>query len=322
VSGGRVTVWAAGFVVAAGAGAATAHGLFQVARAATVPAGIAWLYPLITDGLALVAYVATTRLPGHGRVYARAVVVLAAAVSGIAQASYLAEGVATAAPELRFVIGAWPAIAAALVAHLLFLIGATHRPETESATQTVTVTDTAIDDSIPDETRNQQILLSTNHEHIHGMDGPHNSRDVQVDSRGARPGVQVDLSGGGRYESESGVPRRLVQGVPGVPLDHGWGVPGVPSGTRGDVRVDHESGLPPFQVERWNGLRPALAPGDRAVALAELHRRRSGVLPSVRELAALAEVGQGTAARVLQELRDRPPSLHVVSDDDESSTQS
>jgi hypothetical protein len=320
VSGGRVTVWAAGFVVAAGAGAATAHGLFQVARAATVPAGIAWLYPLITDGLALVAYVATTRLPGHGRVYAWAVVVLAAAVSGIAQASYLAEGVATAAPELRFVIGAWPAIAAALVAHLLFLIGAEHRPETKSTMQTIT--DTAIDDSIQDETRNQQILLSTNHEHTHGVDGPHNSCGVQVDSRGARPDIQVDLSDGGRYESEPGVPRRLVRGVPGVPLDHGRGVPGVPSGTRGDVRVDHESGPPPFQVERWNGLRPALSPGDRAGALAELHRRRSGVLPSVRELAALAEVGQGTAARVLQKLRDRPPSPHAVTDEPESSTQS
>ena len=63
---GRRMVWAAGLVVATGAGVATAHGLFEVAVAARVPTGIAWLYPLITDGLALVAYAATARLT-HAR---------------------------------------------------------------------------------------------------------------------------------------------------------------------------------------------------------------------------------------------------------------
>ena len=63
---GRRVVWVAGLVVATGAGVATAHGLFQVAVAARVPTGIAWLYPLITDGLALVAYAATARLHHAG----------------------------------------------------------------------------------------------------------------------------------------------------------------------------------------------------------------------------------------------------------------
>ena len=88
----RRTVWAAGLVVAAGAGVATAHGLYQVAAAARVPAPIAWLYPLITDGLALVAYAATARLHDGGRRYAAGIVVLAAGLSGLAQAVYLAGG--------------------------------------------------------------------------------------------------------------------------------------------------------------------------------------------------------------------------------------
>jgi hypothetical protein len=123
---GRRGVWAAGFGVAAGAGAATAHGLYQVAAASHVPTAIAWLYPLITDGLALVAYAATTRLTDTGRRYAWAIVVLAAGLSGIAQAVYLAGGIAqttTAPVGLRFGVGAWPAAAAALTAHLLHLIG-------------------------------------------------------------------------------------------------------------------------------------------------------------------------------------------------------
>ena len=59
--GGRAT-WTAGLAVALGAGVATAHGLYQVAAASGVPHPVAWLYPLITDGLALVAYAATARL--------------------------------------------------------------------------------------------------------------------------------------------------------------------------------------------------------------------------------------------------------------------
>jgi Protein of unknown function (DUF2637) len=117
---------AAAVAVACAAGATTAHGLYEVARAAEVPRSIAWLYPLITDGLALVAYAATSRLDGAGRRYAWLVVVLAAGVSGVAQATYLAVGVAGAPLGLRFGIGAWPAIAAAIVAHLLFLLGVSH----------------------------------------------------------------------------------------------------------------------------------------------------------------------------------------------------
>ena len=82
----RATLWLPGLAVALGAAAATAHGLYQVALAAAVPAGIAWLYPLITDGLALVAYSATNQLTGSAARYAWAVVITAAGLSGLAQA--------------------------------------------------------------------------------------------------------------------------------------------------------------------------------------------------------------------------------------------
>src|SRR3954453_1449402 len=95
-------VWVPGVAVALGAAVAPAHGLYEVALAARVPAGIAWLYPLITDGLALVAYAATTRLTGSGARYAWAVVMIAAGLSGLAQAIYLASGATLdASPTLR-----------------------------------------------------------------------------------------------------------------------------------------------------------------------------------------------------------------------------
>jgi hypothetical protein len=135
----RSVVWLPGLAVAIGAAAATAHGLYEVAVASRVPAGIAWLYPLITDGLALVAYAATARLQGSAARYAWAVVVVAAGLSGLAQAIYLAaEQGLEASPAVRFGIGAWPAVAAAVVAHLLYLLAEpvpVQRPAEQPAVQ-------------------------------------------------------------------------------------------------------------------------------------------------------------------------------------------
>lgn len=126
---GRAAIWLPGLAVAVGAAVATAHGLFEVATAARVPVGVAWLYPLITDGLALVAYAATARLSGSAARYAWSVVVLAAGLSGLAQAAFLAaDTTGVEAPAvLRFGVGAWPAVAAAIVAHLLFLLATSGR---------------------------------------------------------------------------------------------------------------------------------------------------------------------------------------------------
>ena len=116
-------MWWAGLVVACAAAAATAHGLYAVAAASDVPWPVAVLYPVMTDGLALVAYSATNRLTDAARRYAWSVVVLAAGLSGAAQAVYLAGGgLDEAGAAVRFGIGAAPALAAAAVAHLLHLI--------------------------------------------------------------------------------------------------------------------------------------------------------------------------------------------------------
>jgi hypothetical protein len=146
----RATLWLPGLAVALGAAAATAHGLYQVALAAAVPAGIAWLYPLITDGLALVAYSATNQLTGSAARYAWAVVITAAGLSGLAQAVYLASGATlNASLTLRFGIGAWPAVAAAIAAHLLYLLAdhnpteQSHSPEPIEVTNPTTATTTS-----------------------------------------------------------------------------------------------------------------------------------------------------------------------------------
>jgi hypothetical protein len=53
-------------------------------------------------------------------------------VSGLAQAAWLGGGVWQVPTGLRFGVGAWPAIAAAVVAHLLFLLG-TNRSESAAS---------------------------------------------------------------------------------------------------------------------------------------------------------------------------------------------
>ncbi len=99
---GRAVLWLPGLAVAVGAAVATAH-------------------------------TATARLAGRAARYAWSVVVLAAGLSGLAQAAYLAGGPAVeVSPVLRFGVGAWPALAAAVVAHLLYLL--TTAPATTHAT--------------------------------------------------------------------------------------------------------------------------------------------------------------------------------------------
>jgi hypothetical protein len=246
---GRWAVWSAGLLVALGAASTTAHGLYEVARAAGTPAGIAWLYPLITDGLALVAYASSARLIGSGRRYAWAVVVLAAGLSGLAQATYLAGGVAVAPPALRFGVGAWPAVAAAIAAHLLFLIG---QPPVETSAS-----------SQPDAT---------------GLD---------TEPASNRPAVGPAISG--------------VQPLPALDVQALARVASGPTG-RGEPQL------------RTPGLRRALSQRDRARTVAELRHREAGALPSVRELAILADVSRGTAANALDELRHLARALRTATE--------
>ncbi|WP_300010941.1 hypothetical protein [Pseudonocardia sp.] len=242
----RWGIWLPGLAVAVGAAVATAHGLYEVAHAARVPAGIAWLYPLITDGLALVAYAATARLTGSGARYAWAVVVLAAGLSGLAQAAFLASGSAVdASPLLRFGVGAWPAVAAAIVAHLLYLLAT---------------------DSPP------------------------------ADERAEPSDVQSPLYNPGDVQPLNGTP---VAG------------PGVQRPAAVQPAADTPT-LAARPVEQ-RAARPGPSPArDRASAAATRHAQRHGALPTVTDLAALAEVSRGTAAAVLRALRAQPTPLHLI----------
>lgn len=123
----RSLIWWAALGVALCGVVATAHGLFGVARACTVPTGIAALYVPLTDGLALVAYAATSRLRGRSRAYAWVVVLLGAGLSGVAQAVNLG-GLGVPSVWLRYGVGAWPALAVAIVAHLLWLVSRPAEP--------------------------------------------------------------------------------------------------------------------------------------------------------------------------------------------------
>jgi hypothetical protein len=275
-------VWVAGLIVALGAGIATAHGLYEVAIAAGTPRALAWLYPLITDGLALVAYATTTRLAESGRRYAWTVVVLAAGLSGLTQAGYLAGGVAQAPPVLRFAIGAWPAIAAAIVAHLLYLLSGGHHPmppEPEDAADDRATRGKAL----PPVPARPTVLPAP----TVAASGPQ-PLPASGNRSGASPtGPVVDLS-------PSAVVRRLNTPVNAEhPLEHPVVQP-----------VEH----PPSDHQPSSGKAAGAPAADRARTLAREHVARHGHLPTVTELVTLARVARGTAAAALKDLRQHPAS--------------
>ncbi|WP_226355098.1 hypothetical protein [Pseudonocardia sp. ICBG601] len=287
----RSAVWLPGLAVAIGAAVATAHGLFEVAVAARVPVAVAWIYPLITDGLALVAYTATAQLSGGAARYAWSVVIVAAGLSGLAQAVFLAgPAPAPGAPPveadavLRFGVGAWPAIAAAVVAHLLYLLA---------------------------ETPTAAAALDPRPEHD------------------ARPGPEPRVRATITVPSPDRSGRTPV-GHPGG-VGHGSGVPPALDGPVIPGAPRPGSHPAPRPAVRPDGSGPGGTGGsgagaqERARTTAATHRQRHGGLPTVRELQDLADVGRGTAARALQQLRDTPPQaasgLHLVPDEPQNRTQ-
>jgi hypothetical protein len=123
----RWVILAAGLCVGLAGAALTATGLYAVAVGSGVPAGLAWLYVAATDGLALVAYGTTSIVQRRAdRLYAWLVVLVAAGLSGLAQATHLGQGAGADATVtagwLRFGVGYWPAVSTAICAHLLWLV--------------------------------------------------------------------------------------------------------------------------------------------------------------------------------------------------------
>jgi hypothetical protein len=270
-----VLIWLPGLAVACGAAVATAHGLYEVALAARVPAGIAWLYPLITDGLALVAYAATARLTGSAAGYAWAVVATSAGLSGLAQAAWLSTDGLAATPILRFGVGAWPAVAAAVVAHLLhLLIDISHEP---SRAQTTLNTATAATRHSPPEPVSSPVSIPLSSP----LSGPPSGSlsnelsERDSDALPGRPTRVVSRPASSRLSSGSAAAvRRTSRGLsPGPP---------------GPIRA-------------------------RALAVARTYLREHGSLPTVRTLMAAAEVSRGTAAVALHDLRQRDTASGPVS---------
>lgn len=113
--------WAVLAVVLCGA-YATAHGLYGVARACGITVPVAVLYPVIADGLALVAYATIERLDRkRDRAYAWFVVVLAGGLSATAQ-GIVGAGMGAPSREVRFWVHFAPAVAVLLAIHLRWLV--------------------------------------------------------------------------------------------------------------------------------------------------------------------------------------------------------
>ncbi|MBB3049407.1 hypothetical protein FHS23_000402 [Prauserella isguenensis] len=281
-------------LVALGAAAATAHGLFEVTVAAHVPAGIAWVYPVITDGLALVAYLATIALAAHARRYAWFVVVLAAGVSGLAQAAYLAGGVHTTSPELRFGIGAWPAVAAAIAAHLLFLIAHADRAE-----------DTGNDASAEAETPEAETTAPA--------ERPAPVTDKADSTAPAvRPSEEATPAGDERPTVQLPAVRPEPSGPASVQSE-----PVQPVGCTEPVDAAPSEPVQARPVSGPVGARPSGgSQRERAHAAAVQYSDTHGALPTVSRLAETAGVSRGTAGEVLKALRERPTELHLVTTND------
>jgi hypothetical protein len=286
-------VWVAGLIVALGAGVATAHGLYEVALAAGTPRLLAWLYPLITDGLALVAYATTTRLADHGRRYAWIVVVTAAGLSGLTQASYLAGGVATAPAPLRFAIGAWPAIAAAVVAHLLYLLGVDHSPTQHPEVLADAVSPVA---AAPVQPAPQAWPVPTAAP-IAALTSPSPATDhatrTATDSAPTLPVVP----------SVQPAPRQLVHALTSTPIEQS---------------IEHRPDPATDSVVRAPAARDAAPARVRAQTAATGHATRHGALPTVSELMALAQVARGTAAAALKALRTQQEQVTTTTSTDEA----
>jgi hypothetical protein len=296
----RWIVWAAGLVVALGAGVATAHGLYEVALAAGTPRVLAWLYPLITDGLALVAYATTTRLADSGRRYAWAVVVIAAGLSGLTQATYLAGGVASTPPGLRFAIGAWPAIAAAVVAHLLFLLG-NHSTATSSDDLHKEVSPLGQPDQATSIAGSEPAPAAVS---VTGL-----SSATTTSPRAALPEAPDPIVGApGVYGPPRAVqpaPLPVVQALTSTPIEHG---------------IEHPADTATDSAVRAPAARDAAPARVRAQTAATGHAIRHGALPTVSELMALAQVARGTAATALKDLRTQHEQPTTTTSTDETRT--
>jgi hypothetical protein len=263
--------------------------------------------------LALVAYATTTRLAESGRRYAATVVVIAAGLSGLTQASYLAGGVAVAPAGLRFAIGAWPAVAAAVVAHLLFLLGnhstttsaddlhqqVPHLGQPDQATS-VTGSEPAPAGGSPEPLAGAAVSVTG----LSSATSTHPRQPLPVLPTAAAPIVTAPgASGAPRAVQPEPLP--VVQALTSTPIEHG---------------IEHPAQQATDPVVRAPAARDAAPARVRAQTAAAGHATRHGALPTVSELMALAQVARGTAATALKDLRTQQTQLPVMTTTTEART--
>jgi hypothetical protein len=234
-------------------------------------------------------------------------VVLAAGLSGLAQAAFLAGdappapaipdpaehgGEAFEAPaELRFGVGAWPSVAAAIVAHLLYLLA-------EASTH--------------DRSRSRP-GWPPEHPAQHPV-GLVSEPGRPVSSRTGVQAAPVPASYApalpAAVQSTAGPDDALSDRVPSS--GSGVGSPGSSGG---------EFGRPTPMSSRPSVRSPGSPQSDRARAAAVRLARNNGALPTVTRLMAEADVSRGTAGEVLKALREQPTPLHLVTDTTEITPQ-
>ncbi|MGH7749663.1 MAG: hypothetical protein ACREQ5_33590, partial [Candidatus Dormibacteria bacterium] len=179
----------------------------------------------------------------------------------------------SAPPALRFAIGAWPAIAAAIVAHLLFLLGTNKEPPTKSGPLPGAA---ASADSVPPV--------------------PPLLPQAVTSSSTALP--QRTLQGA--QSTAPAAPHPAIQTAVQPDLHPMYNAPPV------EHSVEHPAPSAPVSVVRATAARDAAPARLRAQTAATGHATAHGALPTVTELMALAQVARGTAAAALKDLRQPP----------------
>ncbi|MFC7612304.1 hypothetical protein ACFQV2_02275 [Actinokineospora soli] len=227
---------------------------------------------------------------------------LAAGVSGLAQAVFLAggdgpplESVTHAAvpPDevpkdvpapLRFGVGAWPAIAAAIVAHLLFMLGEARTPSKPTQDAPAERADRP---AAPPSASKHTASTGAERERLNAQ------RPVQPSNR---PAVQ--------------------------PAAHSVQPAALPPAATPTTTEPAPSASAPVEQPQRPRVQPVPSDAssspqkDRARAAAREHLRRTGHLPTVTALMDLADVSRGTAGTALQQLREQPADLHLVTPDE------
>ena len=284
----RAVIWLPGLAVALGAAVATAHGLLRGRRSPPAcPAGIAWLYPLITDGLALVAYAATARLHGSARPLR----------------------LVGRRPRRR-AVRARPGRLPRRRRHPRRLPGAAVRGRRLARRR---------------RRRRRAPALPPRRRHRRPAPPTRRCGRGRAPQRDDRPAACPPRTRPGPDAVQPGVQPALYSTAAVQPdaVQPGRRRPTAPRPARRPRSDTADAGAGEQPASRMNSRRRAgePAPRDRARAAAVRHAARHGALPDRLRARGARRVSRGTAAAALKALREHPTPLHLVPDTPDPETQ-